>query len=146
MAKLIELHPPSGQPRFYFNSDLWHAGQPHTDVATLLPRWYLLRKEVVPGSTGKSYDDLLTMLPPEYELPTTIAQTAMSLAVFQKTGTHPNPSKWACCAEQTIKTEKVQALHHSCVGLFDGYGLHVIHWNGEPSGSVGLGVSRKPGT
>ncbi len=34
VAKWIELHPATGQPKFYFTNDPWHIGQPHTDVAT----------------------------------------------------------------------------------------------------------------
>ncbi len=142
VAKLIELHPATGQPRFYFTSDPWHVGQPHTDVATLSPHWYLLRTEIVPGSTGKLPDEQIKLLPPEYEMPTTIAETTKSLLVFRKTGVRPNPSRWARCSEQTVKTAKVPDGYWSIVGDFGADGLYVDGWNGDRYDSVGCGAAR----
>jgi len=143
VAKLLELHPATGQPKFYFNTDPWHVGQPHTDVATMQLRWYLLLKEIVPGSTDKTPEEQVTMLPPEYEVPTTIVETTKDILVFKKTGERPNRSRWAACTERTVKTDKVSAGHVSCVGGFDGYGLVVDRWHGNRSCIVGLGASRK---
>ena len=67
VAKWLELHPPTEQPKFYFNTDPWHAGQPHTDVATLEPHLYVVLREIVPGSTRKTPEEHVAMLPPEYE-------------------------------------------------------------------------------
>ena len=144
VAKLLELHPATGQPKFYFNTDPWHVGQPHTDVATMQLHWYLLLKEIVPGSTDKTSEEQVAMLPAEYEVPTTIVETTKDILVFKKTNERPNGSRWAACTERTVKTDKVSAGHVSCVGRFGERGLRVDFWSGNRSYDlVGLGASRK---
>ncbi|OIP55764.1 hypothetical protein AUK13_02330 [Candidatus Kuenenbacteria bacterium CG2_30_39_24] len=143
VAKWLELHPATGQPKFYFNNDPWHVGQPHTDVATMQLRWYLMLKDIIPDSTSKTPEEQVAMLPPEYEVPSTIAEVTKDILVFRKTDVRPNPSHWAACTERTVKTDKVSAGRVSCVGGFDGDGLYVDVWCGDRVGSVGLGASRK---
>ncbi|PIW95855.1 hypothetical protein COZ84_01210 [Candidatus Kuenenbacteria bacterium CG_4_8_14_3_um_filter_39_15] len=143
VAKWLELHPATGQPKFYFNNDPWHVGQPHTDVATMQLRWYLMLKNIIPNSTSKTPEEQVAMLPPEYEVPSTIAEVTKDILVFRKTDVRPNPSHWAACTERTVKTDKVSAGRVSCVGGFDGDGLYVDVWCGDRVGSVGLGASRK---
>ena len=106
VAKWLELHPATGQPKFYFNANPWHVGQPHTDVATMPLRYYLLHTEIVPGSTGKTPEEQVAMLPVEYEVPTTIAEVTKDILAFRKTGQRPNGSRWAACAERTIQTAR----------------------------------------
>ena len=143
VAKWIELHLSTGQPKFYHSNNPWHVGQPHTDVATLLPRWYLLRTEIIPGSTKQSPDEMDKMLPSEYEVPSTIAEVTKDILAFRKTGVRPNPSRWASCSETTIKTEKCSGGYPSVVGDFDEDGLSVSGWGGTRSDDVGCGAARK---
>lgn len=143
VAKWLELHPAVGQPKFYFDTDPWHVGQPHTDVATMQLRWYLLLKDIVPGSAGKTPEEQVAMLPHEYGVPTTIAEVTKDILVFRKTGTRPNSLLWAACTERTVKTNKVSAGNISSVGNFDWHGLSVNLWDGAPNYRVGLGASRK---
>ncbi len=143
VAKWIELHPDTGQPKFYHSNNPWHVGQPHTDVATLLPQWYLYLTEIVPGSTNKLPEEHVKMLPAEYELPSTIGETTKDILVFRKTGVRPNYSKWAHCSETTIKTEKCSDEYPSIVGYFDESGLDVDYWNGYRFDFVGCGAARK---
>ena len=143
VAKWLELHPADGQPKFYFNTDPWHVGQPHTDVATLEPRLYILLRKIVPGSTYKTPEEQVAMLPAEYEVPTTIAEVTKNILVFRKTGKRCNGSVWAACTERTVKTGKVSAGGVSCVGCFGEFGLYVGYWLGNRDDDVGLGASRK---
>ena len=143
VAKWLQLHPATGQPKFYFNSNPWHEGQPHTDVATMQLRWYLMLKDIVPGSTDKTPEEQVAILPAEYEVPTTIAETTKDILVFRKTDVRPNGSRWAACTERTVKTDKASAGDVSCVGHFDGHGLNVDRWDGDRLDYVGLGASRK---
>ena len=142
VAQLIKMHPDESKLR-YFYPTTWHDCQPHVHTATLSPHWYLLRMEIVPGSTGKLPDEQVAMLPPEYELPMTIDETSKDMLVFRKTGVRLNSSRWARCAETTIKTEKYSTGDLSCVGNFDEFGLLVSSWNGRRDGNVGCGASRK---
>ena len=139
------MHPDEGKLRYFYPTS-WHDGQPHIHVATLAPRWHLLRIEIVPGSTGKLPGEHVKELPAEYELPTTVAETAKAQFVFRKTGKRPNGSNWAHCAETTIKTDKCSDEYPSVVGHFDEYGLDVYGWYGYRDGLVGCGASRKTGT
>ena len=143
VATWLELHPTTGQPRFFFTNDPWHRGQPHIDMATMQGQWYLLHKDIVPGSTDKTPEDQARMLPPEYEVPTTIVEVSKDLLVFQKTGEYPNESRWATCTERTVNTGRVPAGLVSCVGPFDKNGLYVRHWRGNPTDSIGVAASRK---
>jgi len=146
VAKWLELHPADGQPKFYFNNDPWHMGQPHTDVAVMEPRLYIVLRAIVPGSTSKTPEEQLALLPPEYEVPTTIVEVTKDILVFRKTGKRCNGFVWAACTERIVKTDKVRPAfvgRVSCVGSFDGYGLHVGHWYGLRYGHVGVGASRK---
>lgn len=143
VVKWLELHPATGQPKFHFDTDPWHTGQPHTDVATMQLRWYLLLKDIVPDSTEKTPEEQSAMLPPEYEVPSTIAEVTKDILTFRKTGVHPNPSRWAACAERTVKTDKVSAGLVSCVSSFGERGLDVDRWSGYRLDCVGLGASRK---
>jgi len=143
VAKWLELHPATGQPKFYFNANPWHTGQPHTDEATMTLRWYLMLKDIVPGSTDMTPEDQVAMLPAEYEVPTTIAEVTKDILVFRKTDVRPNPSRWAACTERTVKTSQVDADLVSCVGRFGEYGLNVSIWHGLRDDDVGVGASRK---
>jgi len=142
VAKWFQLHP-TGQPKFYFNTDPWHMGQSHTDVATMQLRWYLMLKDIIPSSTGKTPEEQVAMFPESYEVPTTIMEVTKDILVFRKTGERPNGSWWVACTERTVKTDKVSAGIVSCVGGFDGGGLGVSYWNGNGDDFVGLGASRK---
>ena len=137
------IHPATGQPKFYFNSNPWHAGQPYADTATLEPKWYLLLKEIVPNSTGKTPEDQVAMLPAEYETPATIAEVTKDILAFRKLSVRLNPSRWAACIERTIKTARIGAGLVSCVGDFGGDGLVVSGWSGGIDDGVGVGASRK---
>jgi len=143
VAQWNVIHPPTGQPKFYFNSNPWHAGQPYADTATLELKWYLLLKEIVPNSTGKTPGDQVAMLPAEYETPTTIAEVTKDILAFRKLSVRLNHSRWAACTERTIKTAQIDAGRVSCVGVFGGYGLLVSYWDGRVSDSVGVGASQK---
>jgi len=139
VAKWLELH----KEIFYFKNNPWYIGQPYTDVAVMQRRCYLLHKKIVPGSTGKTPEEQMKMLPLEYEVPTTIAEVTKDILAFRKTGERFNGSKWAACAERTVKTDKANAGLVSCVGLFIAFGLDIYHWDCNPYSYVGLSASRK---
>jgi hypothetical protein len=145
VKKWMALHPATGQPRFYFASGPWHAGQPYADEATMELKWHLLLKSIVPGSTDKTPEQQVAMLPEEYEVPSTIAEVTKDILVFRKTNVRHNFSHWAACKERTIKTSKVDKGLVSCVGSFRGDGLRVYYWDGHSSHwLVGVGASRLP--
>jgi len=142
----LKLHPGIGdnQPRFYFaENHPGHEGQPHTDVATMEFRWYLLLKEIVPGSTSKFPEAQVAMLTSAYEVPSTIAEVFKEILVFRKTKVQLNRTVWSACKDWTVKTDKVSAGLVSCVGSFNDDGLNVSLWDGNRDLIVGVGASRK---
>jgi hypothetical protein len=143
VQKWTKLHPATGQPKFYFADNPWYEGQPYTDETTLEFRWHLLLKEIVPGSTEKTPEQQAAMLPPEYEVPSTIAEVTKDILAFRKMNVILNGGRWAACKERTIKTGKVDGNLVSCVGYFVGRGLNVNNWGGDDVGYVGVGASRK---
>ncbi len=143
VAQWIKLHPQTGQLKFYHHTNPWHQGQLYTDKITLQLRWYLLLKEIILNSTNKTPEEQLVLLPPEYEIPTTIAEVSKNLFVFKKTGIRSNGSVYAACAERTIQTSSSSASNVSCVGDFERSGLCVYDWHGRRLSNVGLGASRK---
>lgn len=143
VARWLELHPSDGQPKFFFNDNPWHEGQPHTDVAVLEPCLYVVLREIVPDSTGKTPAKLVAMLPPEYEVPTTIVEVTKDVLVYRRTGKRCNGSCWAVCSERTVQTSRVEAGELSCVGNFDKKGIRINRWTGNPLRNVGVGAFRK---
>jgi len=143
VAKWLELHPATGQPKFYFNTNPWHMGQPHTDVATMQLRWYLMLKGIVPNSTKKTPEEQALMLPKNYEIPTTIEEVSKNIIFFRKTGERLNELKWAACERIVMKIGKISAGCISCVGHFDKDGLGIIYCDGNHSDHIGIGASRK---
>ncbi|MBI3888614.1 hypothetical protein HY311_02375 [Candidatus Nomurabacteria bacterium] len=142
VAKWLQLHPPSGQPKFYFGENPWHAGQPHTDVTVLQPRLYITLCDVVPGSTYKTPEEQVALLPEGYEVPETIEEVTKDILGFRRTGKRFNPNVWAACKERTVQTSQALAGSVSCVGIFDEGGLGVSSWDGSRRGDVGVGASR----
>ncbi len=142
VAQLLTMHPGPKQPKFYHRSAPWHAGQFHTDVTTMQLRWYLMLKNIVPGSVNQTSEEQIKLLPPEYEVPSTIAEVTKSLLVFRKMQERCNPSVWAACAERTIGTPLAYAGSVSCVGNFGENGLNVSIWDCNRCG-IGVGASRK---
>lgn len=141
VAKWLKVYPEI----FYFADNPRHVGQPHTETI-LKFGWYMLLKDIVPDSTFKTPEEQMAMLPPEYEVPTTIAEVTKDILVFRKTGTCPNPSRWAACRERTVKTDKLPANYVSCVGDFsESSGLSVSYWDGAGDFFMGVGESRRPG-
>jgi hypothetical protein len=100
-------------------------------------------REIVPGSTSSTPEEQVAMLPPEYEVPSTIAEVTKDILVFRRTGKRCNGSRWAACSERTVKTAQVDAGDVSCVGHFGGDGLDVDRWIGGRLDLIGVGASRK---
>jgi hypothetical protein len=145
IIELQKLYPRSGKPRFEWYENAWYSNETFATKETLQCRWYLLLRDIVPGSEGKEYDEQVAMLPKEYEVPSAVAETAKDLFVFQKTGKHANPYRFARTADLDSDRDQV------CVGC-----CAVL---GYPAGStevaighyetklrpdlVGIGASRK---
>jgi hypothetical protein len=140
IAELQKLYPQSGQPRFYSYEDSWYVyvKEKFATKTTLALRWYLLLKDIVPGSENRTFEEQQAMLPREYEVPSAVAETAKNLFVFQKTGKHANPNRYA----RTADLDSVR--HRVVVGYCDAKGVDVSYWRDDDRDDVvGVSMSRK---
>ncbi len=138
IAELQKLYPQSGQPRFYSYEDSWYAKQKFATKTTLALRWYLLLKDIVPGSENKTFDEQQAMLSDEYEVPSAVAEIAKDLFVFEKTGNHVNANRYARTADLDSGGNRVLA------GLCAVKGVNVDFWNDDRrDDGVGVGAFRK---
>ncbi len=138
IIKWHELHPATGQPKFYFANNPWYGNQEFaTEVACGL-RWYLMPLEIVPKSEDKTYDDQKAMLPQDYEVPTAIAEVTKDILYYRKNGIYLNPSRYGRCQAVTSGGYRVS------VGRFDGSGLLVSDdWDDDRLSRIGVAASRK---
>ena len=139
ILKLQEIHPATGQPKFYsYAPSAWYSEQKFAKETTMSFRWYLLHQNIVPKSESKTYDEQKAMLAVDYEVPSAVAEATKDLLVFKKTGNFVNSSRYARCEDVTSGGCRV------VVGRFGGGGLIVGGcWGGGRSGFVGLAASRK---
>ena len=137
ILKFHQLHPATGQPRFYFANNPWYASETFA-AQPLSFRWHLLLREIVPNSESKTFEDQQKMLPAEYEVPTAVAETAKNILVFRKSGVYSNSNRYARCQEKTSAGDRVS------VGGFGWYGLNVGgYWVDDRHGHIGVGAARK---
>lgn len=139
ILKLQEIHPATGQPKFYsYAPSAWYSEQKFAEETTMSFRWYLLHQNIVPKSESKTYDEQKAMLAVDYEVPSAVAEATKDLLVFKKTGNFVNSSRYARC-------EVVSSFGYRVgVGLFGESGLLVGYfWDGYRYGDFGLAASRK---
>lgn len=134
-----ELHPASKQPKFYsYAPDCWYAREGFATGKISDFRWYLMLKEIVPGSTEKIYQEQIKMLPDEYEVPFAIEEVTKEILYFKKNGAYLNPNRYAHCQDLYSPGHRVH------VGHFDQDGLAVdYYWDDRRHSDIGLASSRK---
>jgi hypothetical protein len=139
IIKWQELHPESGQPRFYsYAPDCWYTKEKFANEPNCKFRWYLMPLEIVPNSTDKTYQEQVAMLPAEYEVPLAIEEVTKLILYYRKNGIDLNPTRWGRC--QDVSSDG----HRVYVGLFDPGGLDVDdYWDGNRRCNLGLSASRK---
>ena len=139
ILKWQELHPDSGQPKFYsYGPDNWYAKEKFGNEPTCGFRWYLMPLEIVPKSTDKTYQEQVAMLPADYEVPLAIEEVFKDILYYRKNDIYLNPTKYGRCQDVASDGGRVS------VGSFGSRGLDVDDWSGDNRGdSVGLAASRK---
>ena len=139
ILKLQELHPTTGQPKFYFYApSAWYSNEKFAKETTMSFRWYLLHQNIVPKSEDKTYGDQKAMLTADYEVPSAVTEVTKDLLIFRKTGNFVNSSRYARC--ECVTSDGFRVI----VGYFDGNGLVVDnYWVDDRYYSVGLAASRK---
>lgn len=140
IMKWQEIHPGSGQPRFYsYPQDCWYKDEKFANNPTCGFRWYLMPLLIVPDSESKTYQDQVAMLPTEYEAPFAIEEVSKDLLYHRKHGTFLNSNRYGRCQDVASSGYRVS------VGDFDSDGLSVDDWAGDGRSDdvVGVAASRK---
>ncbi len=99
-------------------------------------RWYLIRKDIVPDSTGKTYVEQVHMLSKDEEVPRACEMVYMIVLTYLVTGTRLFPGYYARCRDVVKHGE------HVTVGSYSDRGL-CIDWSSQPVYAVGGAASRK---
>ena len=142
ILKLQELHPATGQPKFYsYASSAWYSNEKFAKETTMSFRWYLLHQNIVPKSEDKTYGEQVQMLTADYadyEVPSAVTEATKDLLVFRKTGNFVNPSRYARC--ECVSSDGGRVY----VGRFGEFGLFVFRcWDDCRGYDVGVAASRK---
>jgi len=135
-----KIHPDSGQPRFlYYAPDSWYTKEKFTKKPTCQFRWHLMLLEIVPGSTGKTYEQQLAMFSAEqYEVPLAIEEVTKLILYCRKNGIYLNRTKFSRCRDVDSNGHRVD------FGDFGEDGLNASHgWGARCVYSVGVAASRK---
>jgi hypothetical protein len=137
--ELQRLNPQATEPRFYsYAPDAWYAKEKFATKTKLGLRWYLLLKDIVPGSENKTFEEQQAMLPKEYEVPSAVAETAKDLLIYKKTGKYVNPNRYARTSD--LDSDGVRVY----VGYCDAKGVNVNNnWDDNRNDNVGVGACRK---
>lgn len=139
MMELQRLNPQATEPRFHnYAPDALYAKEDFATKTKLSLRWYLLLKDIVPGSEKKTFKKQQTMLPGEYEVPSAVAETAKDLLIYKKTGKYVNPQRYARTSDLDSNGYRFYIGHCTAKGI-DGY----CHWDILFRNDVGIGASRK---
>lgn len=139
IRKWQEIHPASGQPRFYFyGQDAWYGGERFATNEVCRLRWYLMFREIVPGSTSKLFEEQQAMLSADYEVPRAVEEATKDILYYRRNGVYLNPTVWARCQDIDSGGSRVG------VGDFDAGGLFVSSSLGDYRDSyIGVAASRK---
>ena len=139
ILKWQEIHPVTGQPKFYsYAPSAWYSEQEFAKETTMSFGWYMLHQNIVPNSEGKTYDEQKSMLTADYEVPSALTEVTKNLLVFPKTGNFVNPSRNARCECVASGGRRVG------VGSF-GEGVLGVDccWGERRDDRIGLTASRK---
>ncbi len=150
ILKWQELHPDSGQPKFYsYAPDNWYAKEKFGNEPTCGFRWYLMPLEILPDSADKTYQEQVAMfdriyqeqvamLPADYEVPHAIEEVTKVILYYRKNGICLNSTRYGRCQDVTSGGGRV------LVGYFDSVGLGVGRWSDDGRGArIGVAASRK---
>lgn len=99
-------------------------------------RWYLIRKDIVPDSTGKTYIEQVHMLSKDEEVPRACEMVYMIVLTYLTTGVRLFPGYYARCRD-IVKRDK-----YVCAGSYADKGVAIQEF-GTAVYCVGIGASRK---
>ncbi|MEI7620129.1 MAG: hypothetical protein WCJ57_00990 [Candidatus Falkowbacteria bacterium] len=141
LKKFEELYPatnPTVRLRTYTNQErrCWY-GEKNFIKEQGMGRWYLGFQKVMPDSIGKQYEESRTMIPPNYEVPTSLQAIAMHLLFAAKNGKALNPT-------YVGRVASVNNENRITIGRFNHLGLYIGNADDDEEDlDLGLFVFRK---
>ncbi|MGC3971622.1 MAG: hypothetical protein QM775_31040 [Pirellulales bacterium] len=105
-----------------FSRYTWYKREPFANDQKLSVRWYLLRKEPVPGSCGKKYEEQASPLTNE-EVPFACEMTYMVILYSLTRGERLFQDVYVRCQDKLLVVERIFVGHYDPDGLVvDSYG------------------------
>lgn len=134
---ILEIREKAPKKTFYSYGDAWYNNQSFATKEKVELRWYLIRKDIQPNSTSKTYQEQLALLSKQEENPKAVemvyAMTLFWLARKEKLFTE----RWARCADLGSDGSRV------FVNFCDGRLSVNSYWGDNRNGSLGVASSRK---
>lgn len=100
-------------------------------------RWYLMPVGVVKGSVGLTYNEQVSLLPDEYEVPSMIELVTANILFYLLNSRYLDDDYWA------ITCDKEEADFIDYLGIFCSKEGMYIDTRGSPSSTAGIAASRK---
>ncbi len=120
-----------------FQRPLWYARDQFARDERVTLRWYLLRKDVVPGSMGRAFMEQVPLLGEEEEVPRACEAAYGILLYFLARGVRLFANTCARCIDLAL-SEGTPAHARIDVGDFNDSGIGVALWDDEPDEGIGL--------
>ncbi len=122
---------------FYIKSDVWYKNE-HFATTKVRPGWYLVRKNLVPYSTSKTWDEQVTLLGPDEQVPSAAVLAQTILIHCMET------EERLFGAIYVRSSDVISDGNHVYLGSFVQGGLGVYYfWDGGRRGGIGLASAWK---
>ncbi len=152
IARLQKLNPKSNEPRFHsYGSASEYFREKFVSSENLRLRWYLILRNIIPGSENKAFNEQKNMLPGEYEVPLAIEEIAKDILFYKKTGTYVNTDRLANTASLSSEGDLTADLARVGYPVYVGYdmdnkgaGIRIssYYWLIAEDPKLGIGASR----
>ena len=123
---------------FYSKSGGWYSQEKFASDNKTAQGWLLIRKDPVPESTSKNWNEQNKLLSGVESVPNSAEVSWLVTIYFKVRGIHLFEKVWVRCSDLDSDGSRVY------VGYFDAKGLYVdSHWDGNRSDNLGLASARK---
>lgn len=126
-----------------FSGHIWYSREAFAKNEQVNVRWYLLRKEPISDSAGKSYSDQLSLLEENEVVPRACEVLYGAVLYFLSTGIRLFSKTTARCADITESDVSPVGVHVD-IGNFDEAGLSISLWDDGPDEGIGIASMVEP--
>jgi hypothetical protein len=123
--------------RHCFDRLFWYARDQFARDETVELRWYLLRKDVVPGSMGKAFTEQVALLDEREEVPRACKAVYGITLYFLARGVRLFANTCARCID-IASSSAIPTGARIDLGDFNETGLGIALWDDKPDESIGL--------